>query len=78
MKTKRKTINIDPYNVELVGAPGDWRMEFLSDGLRIKIKIESWWAPYYVRELRKMLDKERAKIDREIAGMEAAAVEVQS
>ena len=66
MSNKTKTINIDPCDIELIGCAGDWKLSILSGDRRykIKVKLEAWWAPYYVRVMREMLDAEMRRLKR--------------
>jgi hypothetical protein len=62
---KRKTINIEPYNLDLKKSwdDGKFTFEFASEKHLIKIHLENWWVDVIARSLLEVINQQQEKLN---------------
>ena len=63
MKMKRKTINIDPFSVEIKNQEGKIEMSFYGKKNLVKFHMPRWWISYIAKQLHAVVKDERQKLD---------------
>lgn len=62
--SKRKTINVRPFNIVVINSyRGGFTLEVTDEKHLIKLNFENWWVGAIARKLWKVIDFQQGQID---------------